>query len=69
MDVEIIVRVAAEHKDSKMFESLGGKIILTAANYDEAWKVSNTLLNLSDDKYEYGDLLLYNNGVLIEINE
>ena len=67
--VKVIVRVAAEHPDAEIFKCLGNKIILEADSYDHAYEFAMTILNLRDesDRFEYGDLMFFNNKVLIEI--
>jgi len=67
--VKVIVRVAAEHPDAETFKCLGNKIVLKAESYDHAYEFSMTMLNLRDSKkFEYGDLMFFNNGILIEID-
>ena len=67
--VKVIVRVAAEHPDAETFNCLGNKIVLKAESYDHAYEFAMTILNLRDesDRFEYGDLMFFNNKVLIEI--
>ena len=67
--VKVIVRVAAEHPDAETFKCLGNKIVLKAESYDHAYEFSMTMLNLRDSKkFEYGDLMFFNKGILIEID-
>lgn len=68
--VKVIVRVAAEHPDAETFKCLGNKIVLKAESYDHAYEFSMTILNLRGDcdRFEYGDLMFFNNGILIEID-
>lgn len=67
--VKVIVRVAAEHPDAETFKCLGNKVVLKAESYDHAYEFAMTILNLRDesDRFEYGDLMFFNNKVLIEI--
>ena len=67
--VKLIVRVAAEHPDAETFKCLGNKVVLKAESYDHAYEFAMTILNLRDesDRFEYGDLMFFNNKVLIEI--
>lgn len=67
--VKIIVRVAAEHPAAEAFKCLGNKVVLKAESYDHAYEFAMTVLNLRDDsgRFEHGDLMFFNNGVLIEI--
>ena len=69
--VKVIVRVAAEHPDAETFKCLGNKIILKAESYDHAYEFAMTILNLRDDsvRFEYGDLMFFNKGILIEIDK
>jgi len=67
--IKVIVRVAAEHPDAETFKCLGNKIVLKAESYDHAYEFAMTMLNLRDSKrFEYGDLMFFNNGILIEID-
>ena len=67
--VKVIVRVAAEHPDAETFKCLGNKIVLKAESYDHAYEFAMTMLNLRDSrKFEYGDLMFFNKGILIEID-
>jgi hypothetical protein len=67
--VKVIVRVAAEHPDAETFKCLGSKVVLKAESYDHAFEFAITILNLRDSKmFEYGDLMFFNNGILIEID-
>ena len=67
--VKVIVRVAKEHPDAETFNCLGNKIVLKAESYDHAFEFSMTILNLRDSrKFEYGDLMFFNKGILIEID-
>lgn len=68
--VKVIVRVAAEHPDAETFKCLGNKVVLKAESYDHAYEFAMTILNLrhdDSDRFEHGDLMFFNNGVLIEI--
>lgn len=66
--VKVIVRVAAEHPDAETFKCLGNKVVLKAESYDYAYEFTMTMLNLRDnDKFEHGDLMFFNEGILIEI--
>jgi len=69
--VKVIVRVAAEHPDAETFKCLGNKIILKAESYDHAYEFAMTILNLRDDsdRFEHGDLMFFNKGILIEIDK
>jgi len=66
---KVIVRVAAVHPDAETFKCLGNKVVLKAESYDHAYEFAMTILNLRDesDRFEYGDLMFFNNKVLIEI--
>jgi len=67
--VKVIVRVAAEHPDAETFKCLGNKVVLKAESYDHAYEFVMTMLNLRDSrKFEHGDLMLFNKGILIEID-
>jgi hypothetical protein len=67
--VKVIVRVAVEHPDAETFKCLGNKIVLKAESYDHAYEFAMTILNLRDTKmFEYGDLMFFNKGILIEID-
>ena len=67
--VKVIVRVAVEHPDAETFNCLGNKIVLKAESYDHAFEFALTILNLRDSKmFEYGDLMFFNKGILIEID-
>ena len=67
--VKVIVRVAAEHPDAETFNCLGNKIVLKAESYDHAYEFAMKILNLRDTKmFEYGDLMFFNKGILIEID-
>ena len=67
--VKVIVRVSVEHPDAETFNCLGNKIVLKAESYDHAFEFSMTILNLRDSKmFEYGDLMFFNKGILIEID-
>jgi len=67
--VKVIVRVAVEHPDAETFKCLGNKIVLNAESYDHAYEFAMTILNLRDTKmFEYGDLMFFNKGILIEID-
>lgn len=67
--VKLIVRVAAEHPDAETFKCLGNKIVLKAESYDHAFEFTMTMLNLrGSEMFEHGDLMFYNNGILIEID-
>jgi hypothetical protein len=68
--VKVIVRVAAEHPDAETFKCLGNKVVLKAESYDHAFEFTMTMLNLRDDsdRFEYGDLMFFNKGILIEID-
>jgi len=67
--VKVIVRVSAEHPDADKFKALGNKIVLEAESYSHAYEFTMTLLNLrGSDDFEHGNLLFYNNGLLIEID-
>ena len=66
--IKIIVRVSAEHPDAETFKCLGNKIVLELDDYDYAYEFTMTMLNLRDnDKFEHGDLMFFNEGILIEI--
>lgn len=68
-EVKLIVRVAAEHPDAEIFKRLGNKITLELDNYDYAFELTMTMLNLrGSEMFEHGDLMFYNNGILIEID-
>jgi len=67
--VKVIVRVAAEHPDAETFKCLGNKIVLKTESYDHAFEFALTILNLrGSEMFEHGDLMFYNNGILIEID-
>jgi len=67
--VKVIVRVAAEHPDAETFKCLGNKIVLKAESYDHAFEFAMTMLYLrGSEMFEHGDLMFYNNGILIEID-
>ena len=67
--VKVIVRVASEHPDAETFKCLGNKVVLKAESYDHAYEFAMTILNLRDTKmFEYGDLMFFNKGILIEID-
>ena len=67
--VQLIVRVAAEHSDAETFKCLGNKIVLELNDYDYAYEFTMTMLNLrGDDRFEHGDLMFFNEGILIEID-
>jgi hypothetical protein len=67
--VKVIVRVAAEHPDAETFKCLGNKVVLKAESYDHAFEFALTILNLRDSrKFEHGDLMFFNEGILIEID-
>ncbi len=66
--IKLIVRVSAEHPDAETFKCLGNKIVLELDDYDYAYEFTMTMLNLRDnDKFEHGDLMFFNEGILIEI--
>tara|TARA_R110002020_G_scaffold216413_3_gene424081 strand:- start:4120 stop:4338 length:219 start_codon:yes stop_codon:yes gene_type:complete len=66
--IKLIVRVSAEHPDAETFKCLGNKIVLELDDYDYAYELTMTMLNLRDnDKFEHGDLMFFNEGILIEI--
>jgi hypothetical protein len=68
--VQLIVRVAAEHPDAETFKCLGNKIVLELDDYDYAYEFTMTMLNLrGDNKFEHGDLMFFNEGILIEIDK
>ena len=57
--IKLTVRVAAEHPDAETFKCL---------DYDYAYEFTMTMLNLrGDNKFEHGDLMFFNEGILIEI--
>ena len=67
---EIIVRLSAEHAHADSLKVFGSKIKLKSESYDHAYLFAMTMLNLQDDdgdRFEHGDLMFFNNGVLIEI--
>lgn len=67
--VKVIVRVAAEHPDAEIFKCLGGKVVMKVNDYDHAYEFAMTILNLRDSrKFEHGDLMFFNKGILIEID-
>ncbi len=67
--IKLIVRVSAEHPDAETFKCLGNKIVLELDDYDYAYEFTMTMLNLRDnDKFEHGDLMFFNKGILIEID-
>ena len=68
---EIIVRLSAEHPHADLLKVFGGKIKLKAESYDHAYLFAITILNLQDDdsgRFEHGDLMFFNEGILIEID-
>ncbi len=66
--IKLIVRVSAEHPDAETFKCLGNKIVLELDDYDYAYEFTMTMLNLrDDDRLEHGDLMFFNEGILIEI--
>ena len=66
--IKLIVRVSAEHPDAETFKCLGNKIVLELDDYDYAYEFTMTMLKLRDnDKFEHGDLMFFNEGILIEI--
>ena len=66
--IKLIVRVSAEHPDAEIFKCLGNKIVLELDDYDYAYEFTMTMLNLrGDDRFEHGDLMFFNEGILIEI--
>lgn len=68
--VKVIVRVAAEHPDAEIFKCLGNKVVLKAESYNHAYEFAMTMLDIRDDidRFEYGDLMFFNKGILIEID-
>jgi len=67
--IKLTVRVAAEHPDAETFKCLGNKIVLELDDYDYAYEFTMTMLNLrGDNKFEHGDLMFFNKGILIEID-
>lgn len=67
--IKLIVRVANDHPDAEIFKRLGNKITLELDNYDYAFEFTMTILNLrGSEMFEHGDLMFYNNGILIEID-
>jgi hypothetical protein len=69
--IKLIVRVSSEHPDAETFKCLGNKIVLKAESYDHAYEFAMTILNLRDDsdRFEHGDLMFFNKGILIEIQK
>ncbi len=68
-EVKLIVRVAEDHPDAEIFKRLGNKITLELDDYDRAFEFTMTMLNLrGSEMFEHGDLMFYNNGILIEID-
>ena len=68
-EVKLIVRVAEDHPDADIFKRLGNKITLELDDYDRAFEFTMTMLNLrGSEMFEHGDLMFYNNGILIEID-
>jgi hypothetical protein len=69
--IKLIVRVSSEHPDAETFKCLGNKIVLKAESYDYAYEFAMTILNLryDSDRFEYGDLMFFNKGILIEIQK
>ena len=68
-EVKLIVRVAEDHPDAEIFKRLGDKITLELDDYDRAFEFTMTMLNLrGSEMFEHGDLMFYNNGILIEID-
>lgn len=66
--VKVIVRVSQEHPDAEIFKCLGGKVVMKVKDYDYAYEFAMTMLNLRDSrKFEHGDLMFFNEGILIEI--
>jgi len=66
--IKLIVRVSVEHPDAETFKCLGNKIVLELDDYDYAYEFTMTMLNLrDDDRLEHGDLMFFNEGILIEI--
>jgi hypothetical protein len=67
--VKLIVRVAAEHSDAETFKCLGNKGVVALDDYDYASELPMTVLNLwGDDRFEHGDIMFFNKGILIEID-
>jgi len=67
--VKLIVRVANDHPDAETFKCLGGKVVMKVKDYDYAYEFAMTILNLRDSrKFEHGDLMFFNEGILIEID-
>lgn len=64
---KIIIRLANDHPMKETIDKYGGKVEIDIDSYDMAFDVSMVLLDL-DDRFEKGDTLLYNNGILIEID-
>ena len=68
-EVKLIIRVAEDHPDAEIFKRLGNKITLELDDYDHAFEFTMTMLNLrGSEMFEHGDLMFYNNGILIEID-
>lgn len=66
--ITMYLRVSKEHPYSEEFNEFGGKLPMYADNYSDAYNTAIVLLDITDDdRFEYGDLMFYNKGVLIEI--
>jgi len=66
--INLIIRLAVEHPDHEEMKKLGGKVTLKCESYNEAFEISLSLLEVrNNERFEYGDRLIFNNKVLIEI--
>ncbi len=67
--VKVIIRVSSEHPDAEIFKCLGGKVVMKVKDYDYAYEFAMTMLNLRESEmFEHGDLMFFNEGILIEID-